>query len=564
MVKIADAPGGQDTSVGGSEKLPCDDGGVGKYMTVDQIKQYVIDSVEAIAAGTVVDGNDKLYVLDATDSVMKPVDIDTVLQHIVDAVWAKTALTAATSADAILIKDGGVSGVEKTMTLGYLADYVKETIEAAILDISDLSDGAGALASADYILVTQSGVGKRIAVSDLNTFIHAGLKTYIDTLSAVGTAAGTDYFYCVQGTTQKTVTLDKIAAYIESKLPTVSTPNYIPQWDNATGTLKDGKELVTTINGSSTDDQIPTANSVKDFTDVLIYSQSDIGADLLSTDTILVDDGALGTQKKSTLARVWTYIWSNFTGAAAKTTPVSADIIPIQDSEDSNNIKEMTITNMMKALDIDGMDDIGAALVDADLMIVDDGAVGTNRKSAISRLWTYILGKAQSTVDLIFADMAPGAAGITAVATAFCKSSVQRVGSLYKTTTIIDLTGLTSGGTDGDIIGKSATADCQIGQITAALNGTIFAGKITCLEVPTGGTDDIDLHSSATGGGTQDAAPTAPTALLTSGGSWTLMEVMPLTTFPAANDYLYLVNGETVGPAAYTTGIFEIELWGKA
>jgi len=41
-------------------------------------------------------------------------------------------------------------------------------------------------------------------------------------------------------------------------------------------------------------------------------------------------------------------------------------------------------------LDIDGATDIGADLVDADLFIVDDGAGGTNRKVAASRLKTYI------------------------------------------------------------------------------------------------------------------------------------------------------------------------------
>ena len=38
------------------------------------------------------------------------------------------------------------------------------------------------------------------------------------------------------------------------------------------------------------------------------------------------------------------------------------------------------------ALEIDGGTDIGAALVDADLIIVDDGAGGANRKSAMSRV----------------------------------------------------------------------------------------------------------------------------------------------------------------------------------
>ena len=43
-------------------------------------------------------------------------------------------------------------------------------------------------------------------------------------------------------------------------------------------------------------------------------------------------------------------------------------------------------------LDIDGATDIGADIVDADLFIVDDGAGGTNRKVAASRIKTYIGG----------------------------------------------------------------------------------------------------------------------------------------------------------------------------
>lgn len=42
-------------------------------------------------------------------------------------------------------------------------------------------------------------------------------------------------------------------------------------------------------------------------------------------------------------------------------------------------------------LDIDGMTDIGAAIVDADLFIVDDGAGGANRKTEASRIKTYVI-----------------------------------------------------------------------------------------------------------------------------------------------------------------------------
>ena len=42
------------------------------------------------------------------------------------------------------------------------------------------------------------------------------------------------------------------------------------------------------------------------------------------------------------------------------------------------------------SLDIDGLTDIGADIADADLIIIDDGGGGTNRKSAVTRISTYI------------------------------------------------------------------------------------------------------------------------------------------------------------------------------
>ena len=50
-------------------------------------------------------------------------------------------------------------------------------------------------------------------------------------------------------------------------------------------------------------------------------------------------------------------------------------------------------------LDIDGATDIGAAIVDADLFIIDDGAGGTNRKTTASRLKTYIGGSDPASAD---------------------------------------------------------------------------------------------------------------------------------------------------------------------
>ena len=48
-------------------------------------------------------------------------------------------------------------------------------------------------------------------------------------------------------------------------------------------------------------------------------------------------------------------------------------------------------------LDIDGGTAIGAAIVDADLFIIDDGAGGTNRKTTVDRLKTYITVQSDTT-----------------------------------------------------------------------------------------------------------------------------------------------------------------------
>jgi hypothetical protein len=94
----------------------------------------------------------------------------------------------------------------------------------------------------------------------------------------------------------------------------------------------------------------------------LLTGHTDIGANIADADLFLTDDGAGGTLRKTAASRLKTYVGA---GAGA-----------------------FSIAN----LDIDGGTDIGADIVDADLFIIDDGAGGTNRKVAASRLKTYAGG----------------------------------------------------------------------------------------------------------------------------------------------------------------------------
>jgi len=157
------------------------------------------------------------------------------------------------------------------------------------------------------------------------------------------------------------------------------------------------------------------------------------------------------------------------------------------------------------------------------------------------------------------AAMAP-AAGFLGAGTVY-KSAVTREGEFIKTQIYIDLTGAKSVATDLDIIGLSGAS--HIGQITAAVNGTIVGGTMTCLEVPTTGADDIDLYAATEGTGAYDGNidPLTETALITAGEAWALGATKGFSGLPAADKYLYLTAGEAAA-GTYNAGKFLITMWG--
>lgn len=143
-------------------------------------------------------------------------------------------------------------------------------------------------------------------------------------------------------------------------------------------------------------------------------------------------------------------------------------------------------------------------------------------------------------------------------------AGIFRSGTLIKTQIVVDLTGLVGSATDLDIIGNTGgAASANFGQLTVAKSGTLIGGKVTCLEVPAGGADDVDFYSATVGTGAQDGLVTDLTerALVTSAAAWTSGASKGMTLLPAANDFLYIVNGEAVG-GTYTAGKFLIELYG--
>ena len=144
-------------------------------------------------------------------------------------------------------------------------------------------------------------------------------------------------------------------------------------------------------------------------------------------------------------------------------------------------------TTPITTLDIDGGTDIGADLVDADLIVVDDGAGGTNRKSTMSRVKNYVLGGGQGAT---FA-----AINVTGISTlAFVDSTQLKVSGISTFTGAIDA----NGGATIDNIQIGVTGDNEID--TASGNLTIdSAGGTTTLD------DDVVVSGSVTASGTLTA-----------------------------------------------------------
>jgi len=152
--------------------------------------------------------------------------------------------------------------------------------------------------------------------------------------------------------------------------------------------------------------------------------------------------------------------------------------------------------------------------------------------------------------------------GITTGTGTVYAASVIKTGGIFHTKILIDLTGLASSGS-GDIIGKDSTANSHIGQITAAVNGTVLGGKLTCLEAPAGGDPDINLWYADEATGAEDAAITSLTnqVQMCDSGDLALNSVISIPTPPAADKYIYMVTGAATN-ADYTAGKILIEFFG--
>ena len=124
----------------------------------------------------------------------------------------------------------------------------------------------------------------------------------------------------------------------------------------------------------------------------------------------------------------------------------------------------------LAAVDIDGAADIGAALADADLFIVDDGGGGTNRKAAATRITDYAFGKVSGDITISSGGTAAIGSGVIVNAdinasAAIADTKLDTISTAGK----VSGTAITSGNisTSGSI---ATTSTLALGQSSAAAN----------------------------------------------------------------------------------------------
>ena len=236
--------------------------------------------------------------------------------------------------------------------LNILDGVTSTTAEVNILD-GDTSASSVTIVDADQIILNDAGTMKQVAVSALNTYTSSSIAA--DNISSGSSAVNLT-------TSSGNITID--AAANDSDII-------------FKGTDDSSDITMLTLDGSA-------AGAASFNSDVTV------GALLKMPDNtsakILVADG---TSFQEVAVSGDVSIASNGAVTIAAT---SVENSMLAGSIADSKLNTISTANKidLAALDIDGGTDIGEALVDADLFIVDNGAGGTNRKVAASRLVTYI------------------------------------------------------------------------------------------------------------------------------------------------------------------------------
>ena len=389
---------GSGITIADGDKFAISDGGTEKYVLASQIKSYVV------GAG-------------ATD--ITALDID-----------GATDIGAAIASGDLFIIDDGAGGTNRKTAASRIKTFVADVTLTTAAQSNITSLGTLTTLTVDNIIVNGTNIGHTsdtdaiaIASDGKVTFTQEVIAPSLDISGDVdvdGTLE-TDAL-TIGGITLAETIADTVGAMVTSNTETDIAVTY-----------EDGDNTLDFVIGTLNQDTSGTAaiattvtitdNESTDEDNALIFTA---GGDVDGGNLGLESDGTLtynpSTGKVTATGFVGT-LTGNVTGdvsgtastvtGAAQSSITSVGTLTSVVIADAGNIGSASDTDAIAIasngvvtfsqnpvfpdggvsiddLDIDGGTDIGDAIADADLFIIDDGAGGTNRKTAASRLKTYI------------------------------------------------------------------------------------------------------------------------------------------------------------------------------
>ena len=303
---------------------------------------------------------------------------------------SSSAVLVLPTASGTLVGTGDTGSVSNTMLAGSIADSKLSTISTAdkvsgaAVQVDGATDGTSiTLADSDKFLVDDGGTTKYINASQLNAYTSAAVAlddvSTGDAAVTLATSAGnitidaqgndTDIiFKGTDGSSDTTfLTIDGSAA----GEATFNAGIVIADAGNI-GSASDKDAIAIASDGVVTFSQAPVfPDGSIAIDDLNIDGGTDIGADLVDADEIIVDDGGGGTNRRSDLTRVKKYVYSAMSGDA--TASDAGAVTVANDAIESGMLNDNVIS---------GQTALTSGLATTDELLVSDG--GTLKRMDVS------------------------------------------------------------------------------------------------------------------------------------------------------------------------------------
>ncbi len=372
-----------------------------------------------------VDGSiDTAHIADSQVTTAKIADSAITSAKINDGAIVNADINASAAIDATKIHDGTISNTEFGYLNGVSSNIqtqldAKQASDAQLTDIAGLTptdsnfivgDGSNFVTESGATARTSLGLGSIATQAANNVSISGGAVTGLGSPSASSDAATKNYVdQAVAGLRTRTIAECASTA-------NVNLTNGLEAGDSIDGvTLVAGDRVLlkdqtdATENGlylavsSGAASRDPEHDTIAELSGQMVVvnqgSTNDNKIFLCTTDSDAVIGSSNITYSQVTPANVGTVTSVGIADAGAGeftvgSSPVtsSGNITLAINSIADSKLGTISTANKVSvsALNIDGATDIGADLATSDLIVVDDGAGGTNRKAALSRLVTFI------------------------------------------------------------------------------------------------------------------------------------------------------------------------------